>query len=190
MPNVILIVQQKLVVRNALQLANLDAEWKFWSPDDCCVGVTRCNRARAIRSQVGGAERGEMHVTVICAAKCVSNAIEIKKSLSLSTLRDANSSHVTSLHSCSNGACMAFFQYITIASVKIEYLSKGDERLIEEVRKYRNLCDNSQQECRDHGRSEQSWIAIGSFFNERTWRELKERWKYLRGQFTKLYIQP
>ena len=58
--------------------------------------------------------------------------------------------------------------------------------MIEEVRKYPNLYNSSLVEYRDHERSEQSWISIGRLFPDRTWRETKDRWKYLRDQFTKL----
>ncbi|XP_041349472.1 uncharacterized protein LOC121368790 [Gigantopelta aegis] len=68
---------------------------------------------------------------------------------------------------------------------KVPFSSTEDELLINEVRKYPNLYDTGLVEYRDHGRTEQSWIAVGSILEKRSWREVKDRWKYLRDQYTK-----
>ena len=73
-----------------------------------------------------------------------------------------------------------------MAGVKIiPFSGVEDELLINEVQKYPNLYDTSLVEYRDHGRTEQSWISVGTLFENRSWRESKDRWKYLRDQFTK-----
>ena len=65
------------------------------------------------------------------------------------------------------------------------FSQEDDEKLIEEVRKFPNLYNSSLAEYRDHHRTEQSWIAIAKLFGSQQWNVFRDRWKYLRDQYTK-----
>ena len=47
-----------------------------------------------------------------------------------------------------------------MAAKKKTFSTQDDELLVEQVKKYPNLYNSSLPEYRDHGRNEQSWLAI------------------------------
>lgn len=59
-----------------------------------------------------------------------------------------------------------------------------DERLIDEVRKFSNLYNTSCSNYKDSEMAQQSWQTIALSTN-RSVKDCKDRWKYLRDQYAK-----